>query len=53
MKWIIFYQENNSFGDKRVIFLNTKTDEKLETTFSEGEHHQMQEMLTFLNLGEQ
>lgn len=47
--WIILNREKNSFGDLFVVFYNIKTQKKLESLFSEGEHSQAGHMLKHLN----
>ena len=49
MPWIIQSKSGNSFGDLNVTLINTETDAKLESTFSEGEHYQLEHFLEALN----
>jgi len=51
--WTISNKSKNNFGDLHITFSHANTDNKIESTFAEGEHHQADLMLASLNEEEQ
>lgn len=47
--WSVKERVKNSFGDLIVVFFNEETGKSIESTFSEGEHHQAEHFLNALN----